>query len=85
MAVELAAAHREVPEGFIAVAEELPGANAQGATLDEPRGEFAQTAAVTRHGGSIAPWPKRTTRPLAATREPLRLSAMEARWTACCS
>ncbi len=37
MAVELTAVYREVPEGFIAFVEELPGANAQGATLEEAR------------------------------------------------
>ena len=37
MTVELTAVFRPVPEGFIAFVEELPGANAQGATLDEAR------------------------------------------------
>jgi predicted RNase H-like HicB family nuclease len=37
MAVELTAVFREVPKGFIAFVEELPGANAQGATIDEAR------------------------------------------------
>ena len=31
------AVYRKVPEGYIAFAEELPGANTQGATLDEAR------------------------------------------------
>lgn len=31
------AVYVEVPEGFAAFVEELPGANAQGATLDEAR------------------------------------------------
>jgi len=33
---------REVPGGFIAYAEELPGANTQGATLDEARTNLAE-------------------------------------------
>lgn len=37
MTVELTAVYREVPEGFIAFVEELPGANTQGATLEEAR------------------------------------------------
>ena len=37
MTVELTAVFRPVPEGFVAFVEELPGANAQGATLDEAR------------------------------------------------
>ena len=37
MTVELTAVFRPVPEGFVAFVEELPGANAQGATIDEAR------------------------------------------------
>jgi predicted RNase H-like HicB family nuclease len=35
--MELTAVFREVREGYIAWVEELPGANSQGATLDEAR------------------------------------------------
>lgn len=35
--MELTAVYIEVPEGYIAFVEELPGANTQGATLDEAR------------------------------------------------
>ena len=35
--MELTAVYIQVPEGYIAFAEELPGANTQGATLDETR------------------------------------------------
>jgi predicted RNase H-like HicB family nuclease len=35
--VELTAVYVQVPEGYIAFVEELPGANTQGATLDEAR------------------------------------------------
>ncbi len=35
--MSLTAVFLEVPEGFIAFVEELPGANTQGATLDEAR------------------------------------------------
>ena len=35
--MELTAVCVQVPEGFIAFVEELPGANTQGATLDEAR------------------------------------------------
>ena len=37
MSVDLTAVFKSVPEGFIAFVEELPGANAQGATLEEAR------------------------------------------------
>ena len=35
--MEFTAVYIEVPEGFIAFVEELPGANTQGATLDEAK------------------------------------------------
>ena len=35
--MKLTAVFQQVPEGFIAFVEELPGANTQGATLDEAR------------------------------------------------
>jgi predicted RNase H-like HicB family nuclease len=35
--MKLTAIFQKVPEGFIGFVEELPGANTQGATLDEVR------------------------------------------------
>ena len=35
--MELTAVYKKVPEGYIAWVEELPGANTQGATLEETR------------------------------------------------
>lgn len=35
--MQLTAVYVEVPEGYIAFVEELPGANTQGATLDEAK------------------------------------------------
>jgi len=37
MDLNLNAIYQEVPEGYIAFVEELPGANSQGATLEEAR------------------------------------------------
>ena len=37
MTAEFTAVFRQVPEGYIAFVEELPGANTQGATLEEAR------------------------------------------------
>jgi predicted RNase H-like HicB family nuclease len=37
MQIELTAVFQKVPEGYIAFVEELPGANTQGATLEEAR------------------------------------------------
>lgn len=36
------AVFRQVPEGFVAFVEELPGANTQGVTLDEARTNLAE-------------------------------------------
>ncbi len=35
--MELTAVYMQVPEGYVAFVEELPGANTQGDTLDEAR------------------------------------------------
>ena len=37
MELQFTAVFQKVPEGYIAFVEELPGANTQGATLDEAR------------------------------------------------
>ncbi len=37
MEIKLTAVFRKFPEGYAAFVEELPGANTQGATLDEAR------------------------------------------------
>jgi len=37
MPMNLTAVFEKVPEGYIAFVEELPGANTQGATIDEAR------------------------------------------------
>ena len=44
MQLELTAVFRKVPEGYIASIEELPGANTQGATLEEARANLREAA-----------------------------------------
>jgi predicted RNase H-like HicB family nuclease len=44
MKLELTAVYRKVSEGYIAFIEELPGANTQGATLDEARANLKEAA-----------------------------------------
>ena len=44
MDVQFTAVYRRVPEGFIAFVEELPGANTQGATLEEARANLEEAA-----------------------------------------
>lgn len=41
MHVQLTAVFQQVPEGYIAFVEELPGANTQGNTLEEARSNLA--------------------------------------------
>ena len=42
--MELTAVFIEFPEGYAAFVEELPGANTQGATLEEARANLAEAA-----------------------------------------
>jgi len=44
--VQLTAVFEKVAEGYIAFVEELPGANTQGATLDEARESLAEAVAL---------------------------------------
>ena len=46
MTVSFTAVYRPVPEGFVAFVEELPGANAQGATLDEARRNLEEAVSL---------------------------------------
>ena len=46
MSVELTAVFRKVPEGFIGFVEELPGANAQGGTLEETRANLQEAVVL---------------------------------------
>lgn len=73
MNVEFTAVYREVPEGFVAFVEELPGANSQGATLDEARENLREAVnLVLETNRALAE------EELAGTtviREPFRLSA----------
>ena len=44
MDVQFTAVFRRVPDGFIAFVEELPGANTQGAILEEARANLEEAA-----------------------------------------
>jgi len=46
MDVRFTAVYRKVPEGFIAFVEELPGANTQGATLEEARTNLEEAVSL---------------------------------------
>lgn len=44
--MHLTAVYKQVPEGYIAFIEELPGANTQGKTLDEARTNLREAVAL---------------------------------------
>lgn len=44
--MNLTAVFLEVPEGYVAFVEELPGANTQGATLEEARENLQEAVAL---------------------------------------
>ena len=46
MKLTLTAVFRRFPEGYAAFVEELPGANTQGATLEEARANLAEAVAM---------------------------------------
>ena len=46
MDIRFTAVYRKVPEGFVAFVEELPGANTQGATLEEARTNLEEAVAL---------------------------------------
>jgi predicted RNase H-like HicB family nuclease len=44
--MQLTAVYMKVPEGYVAFVEELPGANTQGATLEEARSNLKEAVAM---------------------------------------
>jgi predicted RNase H-like HicB family nuclease len=46
MQIQLTAVFRQVPEGYVAYVEELPGANTQGATLEEARANLEEAVSL---------------------------------------
>jgi predicted RNase H-like HicB family nuclease len=46
MEIKLTAVFRKFPQGYAAFVEELPGANTQGATLDEARANLKEAVAM---------------------------------------
>jgi predicted RNase H-like HicB family nuclease len=71
--MQLTAVFMSVPEGYIAFVEELPGANTQGATLEEARENLREAVAlVVQANRELA---ERSLAGRAVTREPLELSA----------
>ena len=50
MEFEFTAVFQKVPEGYIGFVEELPGANTQGATLDEALATAQRAASLIQFG-----------------------------------
>jgi predicted RNase H-like HicB family nuclease len=46
VSITLTAVYRKVPEGYIGFVEELPGANTQGATLEEARANLKESVTL---------------------------------------
>lgn len=53
MQLELTAVFRKVPEGYVAFVEELPGANTQGATLEEARRNLREAVELVLQANRI--------------------------------
>jgi len=66
------AVFRRVPEGYIAFVEELPGANTQGANLDEARANLQEAVALVLEANRTL---AQETAGQDAIREPLKVSA----------
>ena len=51
--MQLTAVFKAVPEGYIAWVEELPGANTQGATLDEARANLHEAVELVLEANRV--------------------------------
>jgi len=71
--LQLTAVFQKVPEGYVGFVEELPGANTQGATLEEARANLAEAAALVLEANRALA--AETVAGQDVIREPLRLSA----------
>ena len=73
MKAEFTAVFQKVPEGYIGFVEELPGANTQGATLEEVRRNLVEAAELVLEANRELS--QRDTRGQTVIREPLKLPA----------
>ena len=53
MELKLTAVYQKVPEGYIGFVEELPGANTQGATLEEARENLKEAIELVMQANRI--------------------------------
>lgn len=73
MQIELTAVFQKVPDGYIAFVEELPGANTQGATLEEARDNLHEAIALVLEANRTLA--EEALRGQDVIREPLRIQA----------
>lgn len=73
MEIQFTAVFQKVPEGYIAFVEELPGANTQGATLDEARENLKEAIALVLEANRLLAEESIVGRDV--IREPLRIRA----------
>lgn len=73
MDLQFTAVFRQVPEGYIGFVEELPGANTQGATLEEARTNLQEAVAMILDANRELA--RQTTATGPVIREPLKISA----------
>ena len=58
MEIKLTAVFRKFPEGYAAFVEELPGANTQGATLEEARANLKEAVEMVSLANGKLGWTK---------------------------
>ncbi|HEX8363482.1 MAG TPA: type II toxin-antitoxin system HicB family antitoxin [Longimicrobium sp.] len=73
MEIQFTAVFQKVPEGYIGFVEELPGANTQGATLDEARENLQEAILLVLEGNRMLAEESIGERDV--IREPLRIRA----------
>ncbi len=73
MKLEFTAVFRKTQEGYIGFVEELPGANTQGATLDEARENLAEAVQLVLEANRELS--RKDIRGQDVIREPLRITA----------
>ena len=73
MHAEFTAVFREVPEGYVAFVEELPGANTQGSTLGEARENLEEAVALVLEANRALA--EESLEGLDVIREPIKVSA----------
>ena len=73
MELELTAVFKKVPEGYVAFVEEIPGANTQGATLEEARENLRESAQLVIEANRILA--REAASGEGIIREPLKIAA----------